>query len=78
MNPVNLKFSESFCYPCMVKLDGIYGCPIPQHTYKNPTKNLVIRRIILDVAKLEAIEKVNPQNNADLNTFNRPQVSDLM
>lgn len=45
--------------------------------YKNPTKNLSINSIILVVAKLEAIEKLNPQNNANLNTFKRPHVSDL-
>lgn len=45
--------------------------------HNNPTKNLVIRRARLEVAKLEAIEKVNPQNNANLKTFKRPHVSDL-
>lgn len=50
---------------------------MPYHTYNNPTKNLDIKSIILDVAKLEAIEKVNPQNNANRKTFKRPHVSDL-
>lgn len=47
-------------------------------TYKKPTKNLEISSIILDIAKLDTIEKVNPQNNANRNTFRRPHVSDLV